>query len=134
MEMIGPMIGSSSRTPAMTASSTAKRPKMGSTATSSTKRPAKVATPTAKHRTNWPRSPRPKTPSNMALPRAHEHDRAGVEGPAPRAAARQRGDEAGDEVAQHLGQLQLIVGPGEVVEPGRGLLGQRGGGVAAGAG
>ena len=55
-EMIGPMMGRSSRIPAVTDNSSAYRPKIGSTNRLSTSRPMNVNRPTAKPRTNWART------------------------------------------------------------------------------
>ena len=56
-EMIGPMIGTSSRTPAMTDSRIAYRPKIGSTRSLRMIRPMNVKMPTAKPRIDLRRGP-----------------------------------------------------------------------------
>ena len=63
--MIGPMIGSSSRMPAITESRIAYWPKIGSTVRLRMIRPMNVKIPTAKPRTSWPRTHWPKTRSTV---------------------------------------------------------------------
>ena len=74
--MIGPMIGTSSSTPAMTDSRTAYRPKIGSTSWLRTISPTKVAIPTAKPRMIWPRTHWPKSRSTVLMT-AHVSNRHG---------------------------------------------------------
>ena len=59
--MIGPMTGSSSMTPAITASRTAYLEKTGSTRAPRTSRPTNVAAPTTRPRISWPRTQDPNT-------------------------------------------------------------------------
>ena len=66
-EMIGPMIGTSSSSPAMTDSRTAYRPKIGSTSWLRTISPMNVKMPTAKPRMIWPRTHWPKSRSTVLM-------------------------------------------------------------------
>ena len=79
-DRIGPMIGSSSKTPATTDRKIANRPNTGSTVALSRIRPANVARPTVTPRITWPRSHWPKTRSaRPATARTSGRHSAGIE-------------------------------------------------------
>ena len=86
--MIGPMIGRSSRTPAMTDSRSANRPNTGSMVSLRSISPTNVATPTVTPRKTWPRSHWPNTRSAMpATARASARHSAGIDRSAAPASA-----------------------------------------------